>query len=91
MYQYKECGYRLVTGCEDPPAGSIEVWIDAAPDRKDAYGKLMHLVWSKFPKHWFRVPACTGHLKELAQRGEEYILSPDLWHPGLDHPNILTR
>ena len=91
MYQYKECGYSLVGHCSDPPAGSIEIWIDAPPDRKDDYGKLMHLIWQKFPKHWFRVPACQGHLQELAKRGEDYILSPDLWHPSQDHPNILTR
>ena len=91
MYRYKECGFKLVSLCNDPPVGSIEVWIDAAPDRKDDYGRLLHLVWSKFPERWFRLPACAGHLKELVRRGEEYILDQELWHPSQDHPNILTR
>ena len=91
MYQYKECGYALVGGCKDPPTGSLEVWIDAEPDRKDPYGKLMHLTWSKFPAHWLRVPACQGHFEELVKRADEFMHDPELWHPGANHPNILAR
>jgi hypothetical protein len=91
MYQYKECAYSFVTGCKDPPDGSLEVFICARPDRKDAYGKLMCLIWEKFPNHWFRVPACRGHLQELIQRADELMHGPELWRPGSGHPDILAR
>lgn len=84
---------RLNDGrCQDPPYGSIEIYVDESPPGMGWYERMLRDLSGFLPKNsWARLIFCKGHLEEVVARSLEYLEDPDLWAPEQYAPPVMPR